>query len=48
MERIEMETRGFDCYYCSPMVLKEIAEILGVTSNHHGYFYEDGLAAGAR
>jgi RNA polymerase sigma-70 factor (ECF subfamily) len=38
---------GFDCYYCSPMLLKEIAEILGVTSSHHGYYYEDTAAGKA-
>lgn len=35
---------GFDCYYCSPLVLKEIAEFLGVASSHHGYYYEDKSA----
>lgn len=31
----------FDCYYCSPGVLGEIAESLGVAFKYHGYFFED-------
>jgi RNA polymerase sigma-70 factor (ECF subfamily) len=35
---------GFDCY-CCPHVLEEIAEILGVKFNFHGYYCEHGAAA---
>lgn len=31
----------FDCYYCCPKVLEEIAELVGVKSNYHGYYYEE-------
>lgn len=31
---------GFDCYYCCPHVLEEIAELLSAKNNFHGYYYE--------
>jgi RNA polymerase sigma-70 factor (ECF subfamily) len=33
---------GFDCYYCCPEVLDEIAMLLGAISNFHGYYFEQG------
>lgn len=30
----------FDCYYCCPEVLAEIASLAGKSVNNHGYFYE--------
>ncbi len=32
----------FDCYYCCPDLLREIATKLGVNFNHHGYYFEQG------
>lgn len=40
----EGKLAGFDCYYCCPQVLEEVAEILKAKSNFHGYYYEEGLA----
>ncbi len=31
----------FNCYYCCPKVLEEIAEILNTKANYHGYYYEE-------
>lgn len=33
----------FDCYYCCPEVLDEIASALGMKANHHGRYYEEGV-----
>lgn len=33
----------FDCYYCCPEVLAEIATNLGKSNHQHGYFYEQTL-----
>ena len=30
----------FDCYYCCPEVLAEIASFAGKNVNNHGYYYE--------
>ncbi|MDD4975299.1 MAG: RNA polymerase sigma factor [Bacteriovorax sp.] len=32
----------FDCYYCCPEVLSEIATLIGKKVNSHGYYYEQG------
>jgi RNA polymerase sigma-70 factor (ECF subfamily) len=32
---------SFDCYYCCPGVLAEIAEVMGTSNNYHGYYFED-------
>jgi RNA polymerase sigma-70 factor (ECF subfamily) len=33
----------FDCYYCCPNVLMEIANLLSKKTNNHGYYYEQNL-----
>ncbi|MBT4790934.1 MAG: RNA polymerase sigma factor [Halobacteriovoraceae bacterium] len=37
----EGQISRFDCYYCCPKVLAEVAKLLGAKSNDHGYYYED-------
>ncbi len=37
------EILRFDCYYCCPDVLNEIAESLKKVSNSHGYWFEQNL-----
>lgn len=38
----EGEILRFDCYYCCPDVLAEVAGIIGTAANHHGYWFEQG------
>lgn len=37
------EILRFDCYYCCPDVLNEVAQLLGKDSNNHGYWFEQYL-----
>lgn len=34
------EILRFDCYYCCPDVLQEIAQLIGKSANNHGYWFE--------
>lgn len=36
------EILRFDCYYCCPDVLAEVAQALNAKANRHGYWFEQG------
>lgn len=40
------EILRFDCYYCCPDVLSEMALLLNKTANQHGYWFEQNLKKG--
>jgi hypothetical protein len=37
------EILRFDCYYCCPDVLAEVAQLLTKKANNHGYWFEQNL-----
>ena len=45
MEVEESKIARFDCYYCCPKVLEEIANLLEVKASYHGYYYEETLVS---
>jgi RNA polymerase sigma-70 factor (ECF subfamily) len=36
----EGEILRFDCYYCCPDVLNEVAQLINKSANNHGYWFE--------